>query len=320
MARSARGALSNAPGARGLLRRFRRAAGHDPAADARRDAQLAAHESAIRDILPALQEVQGPRVEESRREIAELRERLERIEEHLPELLGAIASSSTVSRRLQQQLTDVWSQLGGLNDIWTRVETIRRELLFEVRYHDPDQAGVAEPKILDEEKVAAARRSGLRLNLGCGHLPLDDYVNVDMRDLPGVDVVAPVDALPFEAGEAEELFSAHLVEHFPEERLVREVLPHWVSRIRPGGTFRAVLPDAGAMLTAFSAGDMPYEDLREVLYGGQEYDGDFHFNMYTTASLTEILREAGLVDIVVEAEGRRNGACLEMQVAARTPG
>jgi len=62
-----------------------------------------------------------------------------------------------------------------------------------------------------------------------------------------------------------------------------------------------------------------YGDLREVLYGGQEYEGDFHFNMYTTDSLGELLTAAGLVDVEVEAEGRRNGSCLEFQIVARRP-
>jgi hypothetical protein len=93
-----------------------------------------------------------------------------------------------------------------------------------------------------------------------------------------------------------------------------------VSLIRPGGSFRAVLPDAGAMLSGFADGSVRYEDLREVLFGGQEYEGDFHFNMYTTETLSRILSDAGLVEVKVEAEGRPNGACLEMQLSARRPG
>lgn len=251
--------------------------------------------------------------------------RLREIEHHLPILLNTISSSNGIVRRFTRSVHDIQARESDLArsvaDLWGRIEVIRRELMFEVRYGD--RAGTvevaSEPKVLDEPKVAAARAEGLRVNLGCGHLPLDGYVNVDLRELPGVDVLAPVDQLPFDEGEIDELYSAHLVEHFPQEQFVRDVLPYWVSRIRPGGSFRAVLPDAGAMLSGFADGRVRYEDLREVLFGGQEYEGDFHYNMYTTETLSQILTDAGLVEVQVEGEGRPNGACLEMQLSARRP-
>ena len=57
--------------------------------------------------------------------------------------------------------------------------------------HEPIAAEIVNPDALASDGPP-------RLNLGCGHIPLDGYVNVDIRALPGVDVVAPVDALPFD--------------------------------------------------------------------------------------------------------------------------
>jgi predicted SAM-dependent methyltransferase len=289
------------PGSRKAASLVRRGVGTTPGHEFAQDTRLDALEAAVRE----LQDGQGARLRE--------------VEHHLPILLNTISSNNGILRRITRREGDVARSVA---DLWARIEVIRRELMFEVRYGD--RAGTvevaSEPKVLDEPKVAAARADGLRVNLGCGHLPMDGYINVDLRELPGVDVLAPVDQLPFDEGEVDELYSAHLVEHFPEERFVRDVLPYWVSRIRPGGTFRAVLPDAGAMLRGFADGTVSYDDLREVLYGGQEYEGDFHFNMYTTETLSQILADAGLVEVEVEAEGRLNGACLEMQLSARRPG
>jgi predicted SAM-dependent methyltransferase len=273
-----------------------------------RAARIKALEAAIR----ALEEDEGRRLRD--------------IEHHLPILLNTISSNNGILRRFTRSVRAIETRESDLArsmaDLWGRMETIRRELMFEVRYGDRARTAevTSEPKVLDEPKVAAARAEGLRVNLGCGHLPLDGYINVDLREMPGVDVLAPVDQLPFNEGEIDELYSAHLVEHFPQEQFVRDVLPYWVSLIRPGGSFRAVLPDAGAMLSGFADGSVRYEDLREVLFGGQEYEGDFHFNMYTTESLSGILSDAGLLEVKVEAEGRPNGACLEMQLSARRPG
>ena len=52
-----------------------------------------------------------------------------------------------------------------------------------------------------------------------------------------------------------------------------------------------------------------------MLYGGQDYDGDFHFNMFTPASMGDYLREAGFVNLQVLASGRRNGNCYEFEIA-----
>jgi hypothetical protein len=297
--------LRRSPLLQRALTLFRRLAGSDPARMDHLQRQLDLHGQAI-------QRMEGG-----------LEPRVAAVEQHLPTLLNTIASGRGVNRRLQREVSEIAGRerdfAQSLADVWSRIEMIRREVMFELRYGDHGDRGLpsVESKIVDEEKVRAAREAGLRLNLGCGHIPIDGYVNVDMRDLPGVDVIAPVDAVPFEAGEVVEVFNSHLVEHFPQEQFVREVLPYWVSLLRPGGTLRVVLPDAGSMLDGFAEGTVSYDDLREVLYGGQEYEGDYHFNMYTSASLASILEAAGLTEVTVEAEGRRNGACLEMQLSAR---
>ena len=204
-----------------------------------------------------------------------------------------------------------------------RVEFVRRELMFEMRYgaSAPTRGDSlrAQAQILVPDKVAAARAERLRINLGCGDVPLDGYVNVDRRALPGVDVIAEIDDLPFEAGEVAEISSAHLLEHFPEEQLRRQLLPYFASLLRPGGRFRATVPDAEAMMREYSRGEYPYEDLRDVIYGGQDYDGDYHFNMFTPASLTGLLNEAGFTDVAIVAAGRRNGRCYEFEIVATKP-
>lgn len=203
----------------------------------------------------------------------------------------------------------------------------RKELLLEVRYGAPAPDGTqtsnAEPKtrrILNTEKVNTQRAQGtLRLNIGCGHKPETERINVDMRELPGVDIVATVDQLPFIAGELQEIFSSHVLEHFPQEQLRRQLLPAWVNLLRQGGELRAIVPDAHAMLQAHTQGDIDFDTLRLITFGGQEYEGDFHHTMFTPHSLAALLTEVGLTDIRVEASGRRNGLCLEFEIVGTKP-
>jgi hypothetical protein len=107
-----------------------------------------------------------------------------------------------------------------------------------------------------------------------------------------------------------------LLEHFPQEQLSRELLPYYRNLIKPGGQFHAVVPDAGAMIREYNKGNYPYDDMREVMYGAQDYDGDFHFNMFTPDSLSKLLVDAGFSNPTIMASGRKNGRCYEFEIRA----
>jgi len=76
------------------------------------------------------------------------------------------------------------------------------------------------------------------------------------------------------------------------------------------------VPDAQAMISNYAEGNYPYEDMREVLYGAQDYDGDFHFNMFTPESMVALLKEAGFETPRIIESGRKNGRCYEFEIAA----
>jgi hypothetical protein len=256
-------------------------------------------------------------------------QRLEPLAQRLDALAQQVGNEVQCSQTLIERsdaLAQSIAQLGTqLEATRTRQEFVRRELMFEFRYGSgrtsnlthTQPAAQATVEIVDPKKFDAARREGrLKLNLGCGHVPIDGYLNVDLRKLPGVDIVSGVEQLPVQPGEVAEIMSAHLLEHFPQEQLVRELLPYWKSLLRPGGTFRAVVPDAEAMIAQFSANQMQYDTLREVTFGAQDYDGDFHYNMFTPQSLAKLLEAADFHDVQVLARGRPNGDCLEFEIRA----
>lgn len=242
-----------------------------------------------------------------------------------PLLLDAVATQHAALRGAARRDQDLWSAVDRdgrrLDEVEHRMEVVRREVLFELRYGRQDTGPVkaaTEPKILDQAKVDAMG-DRLRLNVGSGSLAVEGYLNVDRREIVGVDILAEVGDLPFDDGSIEEVRSAHVLEHFPEEELRRRVLPHWVAKLLPGGTMRAIVPDALSMIEACSKGALRFEDLREVTFGAQDYEGDFHFTMFSIGSLTDLLEGAGLVEVEIVEAGRRNGLCLEMELVARKP-
>ncbi len=216
---------------------------------------------------------------------------------------------------LQQIAAQHWSSIG---ELWQRLEFVRKEMLFEISLGTAtEDKDLPEPKVLNPDRLKKLTESGIRVNMGCGHIPFDDYVNVDTRELPGVDVQARLDKMPFEPGSVTEIFSAHVLEHFSQEELQRRLLPYWHSLLAPGGVIRAIVPDGLAITTAMAKGEMSFEDYREVTYGGQEYQGDFHFNMFSPDSLKETLEKTGFAEPVLVAAGRRNGKCFELEISAR---
>jgi hypothetical protein len=204
----------------------------------------------------------------------------------------------------------------GVADVQNRGEFIRREVMYEARYGARSR-GVEAVQPGGVDPAALPKNGEVRLNLGSGHVPREGFVNVDARDLDGVDVVADVRKLPFASGTVAEIYSSHLVEHFPIEELRRVVLPHWLEVLRPNGVFTAVTPDAETMIAEAAAGRMPFDDLQRVTFGDQDYDGDFHFAMFTPDSFAGLLTEAGFSEVEIVERGRRNGLCYEFEVRAQ---
>ncbi len=64
----------------------------------------------------------------------------------------------------------------------------------------------------------------MKLNLGCGEKKLEGYVNVDMCGTPDVQVDLSVFPWPFEDNSADEITSAHFLEHVQDyERTILEM-------------------------------------------------------------------------------------------------
>ncbi len=244
---------------------------------------------------------------------------------------SAIAEMYTHIQRLgfdiaqgdENVMKEVVPHIESLAWLMRRVELIRAEMMNELRYgaaggasaggKEPVEVRVVNPSALEP---ADGQR---HVNLGAGHIALDGFINVDMRELPGIDVIAPIDELPFAPASLAEIFSSHTLEHFPEEQLRRHLLPYFFGLLQPGGTIRAVVPDLEAMSKAFADGEVTFGVLRSVTYGGQEYEGDFHFTGFTPASLVQLFEGAGFVKARVIDRARQNGDCLECEVSATRP-
>jgi predicted SAM-dependent methyltransferase len=226
---------------------------------------------------------------------------------------------STIAKYIEHvpEIADAQKQLSE----WVRLLQVKMEMLAQETREIAEGhfAVVEEPKILDPEgysRKITGMGQLVRLNLGCGERPLEGYLNIDARPMPGIDVLADARKLPFEPNSVHEIFSSHLVEHFRRHQLCRTVLPYWRGLLRNGGQLRIVCPNWDAMLQRLQSGTMSLEDFHTVTFGSQDYECDSHFAMYTPETLSRILVESGFNSVQILAVDRQNGLCPEMEVTA----
>ncbi len=82
---------------------------------------------------------------------------------------------------------------------------------------------------------------GLKLNVGGGERPKPGFFNVDVVNLPGVDVLAdlnePLSDLP--ADSVDEVYTRHTLEHIPR---LTELMGELHRVLRPGGRLEVIVP------------------------------------------------------------------------------
>ena len=136
----------------------------------------------------------------------------------------------------------------------------------------------------------------MKLHLGCGTKHLEGYVNVDVRELPGVDVVDEVDSLgKFENNSADLIYACHVLEHFGRLEYMM-VLRTWYSVLKVGGMLRVAVPDIEQTIAHYNK-HHNLKHLRGLFWGGQTYSKNYHYMGWDFASLKTDLEEAGFKNV-----------------------
>jgi hypothetical protein len=203
-------------------------------------------------------------------------------------------------------VTDQHEQTRLASDLGRSLEDLRRSL-------EGESAAPSRVVNLDAYK-ARLRGMGetVRVHLGGKRA---DYINVDSRPGPNVDVVADAQDLPFAAGSLAEIASTHVIDRFTEGHLTGVVLPYWKGLLRPGGSVRIVCPNWDALAERLCGGGIDTaEFLRAVTAHGTP-----PVALYTPRALADLLRRHGFPHVEVIAEARDSGLCPEMEVVAHLP-
>lgn len=154
----------------------------------------------------------------------------------------------------------------------------------------------------------------LRIDLGAGTEPLPGFESLDIRPLEGVKYVSDVRKLPFEDNSVDELAARHLIEHFTHTD-VGNVLEEWCRVLKPGGFITVWCPNLLYIAQEYlKLPDIDKNPERKYhllgwLYGGQDYEYNFHYFAYDWWLLGEFLIKAGFFKVELLSDLHAQNLC-----------
>jgi predicted SAM-dependent methyltransferase len=137
-----------------------------------------------------------------------------------------------------------------------------------------------------------------RLHLGCGHIRLKGFCNVDALEVGGVDVIDDIRKLErFPKGSVQEIYTCHVLEHFAHDE-VQPLLKRWFDILQPGGTIRISVPDIDRIVRIYHKNFKHFETRGHspwigLIYGGQTTPYDFHKTGFNACWLSYQLELCG---------------------------
>ncbi len=136
----------------------------------------------------------------------------------------------------------------------------------------------------------------MKLHIGCGHVILPKWVNLDIQPNKGVQIIDDARNLnKIEDESCDIIYACHILEHISRNE-AQDVLNKWYSKIKNGGKLRLAVPDFGKIVQRY----METRDLEEVLgliIGGHKDEWDKHCMIFDKNILTKMLLKSGFKDV-----------------------
>ena len=147
----------------------------------------------------------------------------------------------------------------------------------------------------------------IKLHLGCGNKHIDGYTNIDIRYIPGVDEINNVARLRnYKNNSISVIYTSHVLEHFGRWEY-KDVLKRWFELLETNVILRIGVPDFEEIVKYY----FKTKDLRIVsgmLYGGQDYDENYHYWAYDFNTLQSELTEIGFKEVKrIQAHSSKSG-------------
>jgi SAM-dependent methyltransferase len=136
----------------------------------------------------------------------------------------------------------------------------------------------------------------MKLHLGCGEKHINGFINVDVRELNGVDLVDDIKELTsIETESIDLIYASHVLEHIGRREYLK-VLKRWYDVLRPNGVLRIAIPDFEKIVDHYNE-NKDLSTLRGFLYGGQTYPENFHYCIWDFETIKKDLISVGFKDV-----------------------
>jgi len=139
----------------------------------------------------------------------------------------------------------------------------------------------------------------MKLHVGCGERYLPGWKHLDARKFPHVDYVTDkLDKLDmFANNSVEEIYACHVLEHFTRAEMIRGgCLREWYRVLKVGGVLRIAVPNFEAIVEEYLS-SKNLELVMGLLYGGQNYKYNFHYQAYDFKRLSALLKGVGFREV-----------------------
>lgn len=147
------------------------------------------------------------------------------------------------------------------------------------------------------------------LNIAAGErtykfYPSNNYecINIDGRELKNIDKVCNVETLPFENEEFDYILASDIIEHFPISK-TQTILKEWLRVLKKEGIIEFRLPNLAAICKQYFDGGKNAKNISWLLYGGQDYAGNFHYVGFDRTFFNEECKKVGLTEVSYQEEG-----------------
>ena len=150
----------------------------------------------------------------------------------------------------------------------------------------------------------------ITLDVGAGTSGLGT-INVDVRRLPGIDILCDARHLPFKDGTVDHVFLRDVIEHFKYDD-ARKLLLESGRVLRKGGGLDIWTPNFQSIgfLRAWifgSSGDPQGRSLHPPLTGNQDYPENVHVSQWSLNHITKYIRDSSLRVVEARTVGEYKG-------------
>jgi len=133
---------------------------------------------------------------------------------------------------------------------------------------------------------------GKKLNVGCYHMKLDGFINIDINPECEPDILKDIRELEFDNESIDLILASQVIEHF-DLIDVKFILSKFYRWLKKGGQFIVEVPDVGCILDKVEKNEWKIEDYYGAIYGNKEIMGQSHKSQFDIILLINMLKEAG---------------------------